>query len=76
MSSVVEPKLMSLKSSRKTKSATGVHCPGNKDAYDPKPDMSEIWEALRLETPPLLPGERWVEDVPAIEVRDADNGED
>ena len=30
------------KSSTKTNSMTGVHCPGNKEVFEPKPDISEI----------------------------------
>lgn len=64
---------VSAKSSIKTKSATGVHCPGNKEVWDPKPDMKEIAEALRPEMPPLLLEEELFGVVTNTEGRDSDD---
>ncbi|EXC32911.1 hypothetical protein L484_013026 [Morus notabilis] len=40
----------SQKSSIKTNSITRVHCPGNKEVYEPKPGISDTTEALRVNT--------------------------
>lgn len=53
---------------------TGVHNPGNKEVLEPKPDMREIAEALRLNVPPLLPGEGLLEEVVDVLPLDEERG--
>ena len=51
---------------------TGVHCPGNNEVYEPKPDMTVMPEALRVNIEPLLMGEELLDTAAEPTDREAD----